>query len=166
MTVATVIVAGGTLGLWSATRRLVLNAERASEAQLRAYVMVFHAEIVNDFVHVKVKNFGHTPALSLRYRLDLKVSEWPLRSAFRDSNPASALLGSFAPEDELTIRAEIPLVSEDMGRTDKAFYAYGAVDYDDVFGKTRQTTFCYFSHTEGWNRSGELHICQLGNKTT
>jgi hypothetical protein len=72
ITVLALTLAGGTLGLWFATRRLVKGAEETAKHQLRAYVFVLNGRVdlrkwgnTDDFCCrfvVELKNFGQTPA--------------------------------------------------------------------------------------------------------
>ena len=70
--------------LWSATKSLVVGAERTAERQLRAYV--YFKETKVDFaarkVAYRIDNFGQTPAHKVRLLTIAKVVDW------RDGRPS------------------------------------------------------------------------------
>ena len=85
---ATLLIAIFTGLLWYTTHRLVKGAEDTAQKQLRAYLAVSEAKIVEipdnqptykeNYVFIKVKNFGQTPATAIKYWVNIEVYEFPL----------------------------------------------------------------------------------------
>jgi hypothetical protein len=132
--------------LWRAVRRLVKNAEVATERQLRAYLAIvpkgfggFRANTIGR-IDLVIKNLGQTPAQKIRHRFDWAVLPNPLpaRHAFarptRDTSNAFALL----PRDETQsqLNAQEPFTAqqiEAISRNEARVYCWGYTEYEDVF---------------------------------
>jgi hypothetical protein len=94
----TLTLAGGTIGLWFATRRLVRGAENTAERQLRAYIFVSDSSRVGgpspapEF-RIVVKNFGQTPARNGTYWVSSKIDKYNSTAGF--DRPKDAGTGRF-----------------------------------------------------------------------
>lgn len=71
--IATLILAGSTVGLWIATRKLWQSSDRTAQRQLRAYVHVRTVRMLeinsgfNPNIWIVIKNFGQTPAREMQW---------------------------------------------------------------------------------------------------
>jgi hypothetical protein len=166
-----------TLKLWKATKRLVENTNETAERQLRAYAMVLRVEIASETwpdgvaqsIKISVKNFGKTPATSVRYWLYI----CPKSAAFPGPLARPQLMhdmtaGVIAPGDTFTTRAKIPMLAEgdEISRSLYALYVYGAFSYKDAFNQERITNFRFMRSGEHWLSEGEMETCEAGNEIT
>lgn len=139
--------------LWLATARLVTNADKNSERQLRAYVGLSKAEITKvetgaPEVVVIFQNFGQTPAHDVQSWIHIWIAEYPLTDTvlpepsadFRKSSgviyPGAQFIHAISKEP--SVRPwEIPL----LGTQEGTIYVYGRIRYRDAFNESRTTNF-------------------------
>jgi hypothetical protein len=157
-----------TLVGWSQAR----IASRTAKQQLRAYIVVtgkgFHEQAGHDdrFIHkFEIRNTGATPAYKLQIESITRPQPHPIKNRDFDfvikptgNNPSVMMLGSGRTVEHDSY-AE-PLNQAEMIRikdqaSDQRLYTYGAVSYEDAFGRRRYTNFCYFLEWEllsgGWD---------------
>ena len=172
----TVILAFSTIFLWVATRDLVESAERTAKRQLRAYVGVDEVSIKvverdkKPFIYVRIKNYGQTPAYSLRYWADIIIAPtFPDQSAFKDRtwcgesvlDPGS-VFGIYSQKTD----ALLPDEADAIGRDTKRIYFMARIVYRDAFGKKRHTDIrqeCGGTQLIGM---GRMENSEKGNRQT
>jgi hypothetical protein len=151
----TIILSFSTIFLWVATRDLVRGAEKTAKQQLRAHIGT--ASSGNDIPSlnigqrqmgsISVTGYGQTPALKLRYWGDMIIREYPLATSLlaqpfgricRPINPQQTVVMRFVTAHQLTT-AE----AQDIRAGTQCFYLYGHIEYFDIFGERRETTFRY-----------------------
>jgi hypothetical protein len=146
----TVVLAIATYFLWHATRDLVQGAALTSERQLRAYVSVTNAAVINFGkpeslqADILYKNTGQTPAYKLTVWATIAVAKYPLGEF-----PAPAMtlgITSLGPSAEYHVRPRTKraLTPEEQSAVvdgTKAIYIYGEIGYLDAFDVKRVTRF-------------------------
>lgn len=157
----TTVLGAATIFLVTATKRLVVGAEKTAERQLRAYVSV-EPVMLRDFAAGRVplatffmKNVGQTPALRIRHFAMLDILPHPLPDDQGDlltPNPV-ARIPTRAVHPTLGIEGEARmnrlLTAQDVALvfagTEYQLYLFGIIAYEDVFGKElRRTKFCCY----------------------
>ncbi|WLA47618.1 hypothetical protein QIH80_39215 [Bradyrhizobium elkanii] len=132
--------------LWLATARLVTNADKTAERQLRAYVFVSDAFIRNlngpevPVVHIHLKNYGQTPAYKLTNVGAVAYGSFPRSEFSRDPNGDQRVIIVTIPPGAETASVVINLPFEitperkaalQAGET--AIWAFGRIEYQDAF---------------------------------
>lgn len=147
----------------------VKNQELFGRMQMRAYVSVLTDGIPQDENHIFearpiIRNTGHTPAHSVKWRIKADILPFPLPDDFAfplpDDAPGqgilnpqqtgfmSAFLDGF--ENQRVPEADVEAIKRCNGR---AFYTWGIVTYRDAFGVNRHTKFAYLMT---WNPTGAV----------
>jgi hypothetical protein len=135
-----------------AAKGAIVLSGKTAERQLRAYIGVTTNTRVPNLVVGKKQeagifftNYGQTPANKTRYWGDVQIREYPLnaplpsldfRSDILPINPNQKIPIAFETISQLTSEEEAKLRAG-TGR----FYLYGEIEYFDVFGEKRITTF-------------------------
>lgn len=144
-----------TVGLWWATATSIRHAREAVEIQLRAYVVVTHATITGlelgetPTARINLQNVGQTPAnrvISWVAMTSGPYPDAPLIDDPGDVERSPTVLGTGVTYD-LTVRLTDPLSSAELAELihgSRAVFVYGQIQYEDVFGKIRETTFRVF----------------------
>jgi hypothetical protein len=163
----------GTFLLFWATRTLVKGAEGTAKRQLRAYINIEGAIMMDwtspdPMVRVVFKNFGDTPAYDVTYKFEVKGDMIPLGAELTLSSSAiSAAAGVIGPSGPLTITqalAPITQIREFIAKGNRGIYAFGKIDYTDAFKASRWTKFCFLYDPNIINsRDGTMAICEYGN---
>jgi hypothetical protein len=144
----------GTLQFWILWRT-VRVMRRSSERQLRAYVSVEPGEMINLQVGAEIEiemiitNHGQTPAHKTVHYGSVVIMRNPLPPDFRigERDKAAASGGTIYPQGHIRAvsRRAAKLTSEEasaLASTDQIrLYVPGAIEYKDVFGKTRTSQF-------------------------
>lgn len=170
-----------TWGMWDVTRKAVSDGEQAvatamshvaesakaasamgalaqtssdtAERQLRAYVMVSEAAVIDltlgaePKVHIKIKNSGQTPAYDIQQWIMIAGGRYPLaqKPPERDQQiPLAAF--PLAPNGYLEIRHGLGRqltrdLYNGMANGSAAIYIVGQISYKDVFGIRRVTNY-------------------------
>jgi hypothetical protein len=150
-----------------ATLDVVKVMEQTAQRQLRAYVSVVLDQLVpqnrvTDYrfeIRMKVRNTGQTPAHAVNIRGRLGIFPYPLPDNVDLAIAAERFdqSGHFNPGQEGAFRARLDeQISDDeireiMTGDNRKLYIYGAVFYQDAFGKDHHTNFCQFGM---WTRGG------------
>jgi hypothetical protein len=170
-----------------ATRAAIQAAEAAKESvtitsdtakqQLRAYLNLSAAKISMEDdgrVHVKLtfKNGGQTPAYRVTIKTTLKATSFPFAGPF--DVPPPRIPGR--PISRATTGAGSDCISEmsfpnlfdipfrnNVNAGTVAFFAYGKVEYVDIFDSPHTTSFRYM-HTGKWGGSRGMDVCDDGNQ--
>lgn len=140
--------------LWDAGERQLSHSQKASQQQLRAYVLVqtgavrlnFNAQGSSFSVRVEIKNFGQTPAYSHStwigggiYPFDDLPFPGPTPL---EARKAKSILG---PGDTVSIDCAPTFISLDdlqKVRSEKrGIFIWGGANYTDIFGEPRRTIF-------------------------
>ncbi len=158
--------------LWWVTQQTLRHSERASERQLRAYVVI--RRICCDGIlsadtsmSGKIKNCGQTPAYQLRVRTRIAVSGYPLSAPLQSRLVSINGPTTLGPGQSITIGYALGHWASHLtdirdGRS--AIYFYGEITYVDAFGQDRVTKFRthynkhsledrYFRYSEEGNES-------------
>lgn len=151
---------------------------KSAEAQLRAYLVVDPGGI-NEFesgfarVPLNVTNVGQTPAFNLTIFSNFGLSRHPLSET--TESMAIPLIGgasdgSIGPSRNQWVFAKLrrEFVKEHLmaiNSRDMAIIHMGYVTYDDIFGKTRTTSFAYYHWGEELS-DNNAKTCRFGNSAT
>lgn len=141
----------------AATESVAAVKDRTAQ-QMRAYLTVLIGTAVcqdiGNTLRFEAKplllNTGHTPARKVGYRAKAAILPIPLPDDFAFPLPevviGAALLG---PQQNFILSAMVDGFCDSSEVEDikfnkgKALYMWGSVTYEDVFGESRQTKFCY-----------------------
>ena len=140
---------------------------RTTRQQLRAYLFVSRAEIVDldmgtPIVQVDIKNTGQTPAYNVTHNWRCGSYVYPLTEklplprqgepiAWAHLGPGAVMQVHRTAEQRLTNG-----VSAELSNRPLAFYVYGEIVYRDAFRKRRFTRYVFFH--EGLPRMGPGHL--------
>jgi hypothetical protein len=137
--------------LWLATVRLVTNADKTAERQLRAYIGIEDVKILyaneewQPNIRITYKNFGKTPAYNLENRCKTVFSIVG-EPSFDDLRKESGNISDIWPSQERTTTIMMARTIFDMFK--KAvenkgirFFVYGEIHYRDAFGAPRWTKY-------------------------
>ena len=138
--------------------------------QLRAYLGIIPlSDKQEDVGRVALKNFGLTPASNVRIFGESKPIGGPLLGEQLERLitvvDAQAKLSQVVfPSDSIPweFGADSLIDSQKIQwntMPSAAFYTYGRLDYEDVFGKQHQTRFCVFSN----HGQARVNHCPSGN---
>ena len=158
-----------------AAQRLAINAERASERELRAYITVDFARMDGVQIGKKpsavlgLKNSGRTPALKYCREAKIlimpKVFKFPLNlGSVSDEGMRDVGAGN---EFEVKCIAEKALSIRDMKKLVSKKYIlcfFVLIKYEDVLEKDRTTSFAAYANEPG--ESNTLGPCAIGNEST
>ena len=182
----TLILAMATIGLWLATRNLVVDAEDTAKRQLRAYLYIAAGDFLlasnpdgSSTLTIKpvLKIFGFTPITSIVPIWYVTLQQVPTSI----SMPYPTLISELAlsatrdianvvenpPQDMSLAVKNITLQKDDieaLKQKHKALVIFGSVSYEDVFGSARWTNFCWISD---WNDiiTNNFNLCPIYNNT-
>jgi hypothetical protein len=171
--------------LWDAGERQLSHLKESAEQQLGAYVGVSERQIIshdggNTFVaEISIKNSGQTPAYQVKHCIDADVRDRLSRVA--QTFPLSARLPQewvMAPGATWKLVKDIAIGGPSGAgfiAKQRDIFAWGRVDYVDVFDKPQHLLFRFRSSerlmrvyngtvmtTVGW----ELDPCEDGNTST
>jgi len=154
--------------LWRAVQKLVKDAERNAERQLRAYLAVipksiggFRPSAVGK-IEWSVKNLGQTPAQKIRHRYNLAVLPHPLPPRHKFAEPSREIANTVAllPKDETVLAFEgDPFTAqqvEAVSRNEARIHCWGHTEYDDIFGVTWRSRFSVSVGGEAFSRAVNL----------
>lgn len=152
MELLTLILAAGTIALALITRSQVLLSAKIGKTQLRGYVHVAAAKIdITDksvpVAHVTIKNFGNTPAYSVKHLAGMTIGDYPLTRELAE--PPAHLPGSsstIGPGShtrlEIVRTPPIPAALQShLGTLTGTVYVYGVITYKDVFRDPHTTKY-------------------------
>ncbi|AEH88035.1 hypothetical protein [Mesorhizobium opportunistum] len=168
--------AGAIIWTLAVSRESNSISRETAERQLRAYVLPANCTLElaadNDpTAHVRIQNFGQTPAFDVRSWIHIWVEAYPKRVEFPnapDDLPKGQ--GVRGPGFHATFRhrRELPIHAWEMERIrtkTAAIYVYGVVEYRDCFGKKRRTKFLKFFYGEyDSTKTDNMHDYMEGNE--
>jgi hypothetical protein len=160
------LLAVATVGLWIATRDLVSGAEKTAKRQLRPYLI---AKVGGMYLQEpgtgrrftwapEIWNTGQTPAYKVRSIVRVNMLPYPLPENVglapdpTDEYKGQTTLGKgetvsiHAPAPRIFTAAEVEAV---RSRAGVALYAWGTAYYEDTFGDTHYTNFCFCAAWDG-----------------
>jgi len=158
------------------------SAELATERGQRAWLSVERVElgdlIPGDkppvFTMAFFKNTGPTPALNVRPVMRVVVTDKPLDWALiGEGTVSNGVIGAGAVASSgLQAPTLTPMDMANLLAGTSRVYLYGVVKYEDVFGKRRETRFCFMNdkiHPEHGplvdeKRSWAALSCEAGNE--
>ena len=160
-----------------AAARQVEVAQDTAKRQLRAYVSVPSIDFFPDGsdkigVNVTMRNDGETPASDLTGNLYVMICtggprEIELRGQDITSAPSRVVLGR-GGEQGLSHSTTVPegTTSQEVISSEYTFYAFGSIQYADIFGDSHETRYCSFSSAQ--SRSSKQVVCTapFGNSAT
>lgn len=152
-----------------ATERSLEIAQQNLIYGQRAYVTITNAEVEHTETGIifclKMENSGNTPAKNVRWLLWAQTRKRP--PAPVDTRLDSWWpIGLIGPRSHITSRVPIKETTEKLEEGETR-YCWGLIRYEDVFGVTQDTAFC-FNQVEGptgmpWGACGP---CENGNSAT
>jgi hypothetical protein len=153
------------IALWIYTRRAANAAKRSADSlpiTERAYLFVysivwpkgesgFTLSEYNKHTPIKliITNVGRTPAIlcNVSAKVSIKESEYPTKEAIRGKLEIAFPSGVIIKSDE---REEIfcgevlgPSIMTESKFSQSTILCYGYIIYEDIFGKSHETGFCY-----------------------
>jgi hypothetical protein len=191
----TIVLAFSTIFLWGATRDLVDGAEKAERRQLRAYVGVEKLEfecpdlngkcsevepadltipglIHKNFLVVKVRNFGQTPARDVTVYAYSVFADFPARLpddyflkndtdqiSMAEVRPTLARFLLHKDQSEISkhILQDLSLLKQALQKPPKKqTYVFGRIYYRDIYDRSWRTKFCY--SWEPWHPLGARFV--------
>lgn len=152
------------------------HAKEASQKELRAYVGIDRAYVVNkhagdDYTFVvKIKNFGATPATSVHITYDarplLQQDDWSVMT--RTKNLGTIMPGGYIDVAVFYRSESFAIVTEILKKGDaRGFYAFGKIRYLDSFMATQTTDYRYILHVTDLGELTDIFdVCNEGNDCT
>lgn len=144
-------------GLWLATRRLVADARKSSERELRAYIAVAPMGIAqligrtDSIGQVQLRNVGKLPAHRVFLSVHMAVTDDRDRTEF-PVPPDDPMERAVQPGADMRQGSEDYIaVSKIIGGGGNVF-VWGVVWYDDGYGERRFTRFCHRYSVSSHNR--------------
>lgn len=154
--------------LWRTTRKLVSDAQRNAERQLRAYLAVvpntiagFRPNVVGK-IEWTVKNLGQTPAQNIRHRYNFAVLPNPLPSRHKLAEPTREIANTSAllPSDETVLYFDGDAFTvqqiEAVSRNEARIHCWGHTEYEDIFRVTWRSRFAVSVGGEAFSRAVNL----------
>lgn len=153
LSIATIGLFGATFYLWRATTDLVRGADETARRQLRAYIGVESADLTGFRINqpisgnLNIKNFGSTPGLHCSTRMEVAVipfAEYENVYIVTDGmkEVTTTIWPSGIKVSRIDMRSTLtPMMMRDLSGGNKIICAIGRIDYIDVFGTKRWTTF-------------------------
>ena len=137
-----------TAWLWSATKKLVIGAERTAKHELRAYMGVERIRIHQDSTNtnipgdwsIKIRNFGKTMAKDTEVWIAGAIGDGTGNSSSGDRRSKTVVM----PNEAMGFREAIektPKDSEGFRQGSASIYVHGKITYKDVFGENHWTAF-------------------------
>jgi hypothetical protein len=158
LALVTAVLAAATIGLmvftfklWKATNKLVEGSDNTARKELRAYMGVDRIVIYDDFlssnsghVELRIKNFGNTMAKSTQ--IWIEASEPVAEPNFNERGEKKAKT-VVMPKEALGFKASINRTTDcSMSKVlAGAIRIWGRIEYADVFGQERWTTFRFIN---------------------
>ncbi|MCX5847744.1 MAG: hypothetical protein NTW12_15545 [Deltaproteobacteria bacterium] len=153
------------VGLWLYTRKSANSAKKAADALPtieRAYLFIdsiewpkgelgFTLSGYNNLNLIKgmIKNVGRTPAIlcNVSAKVSIKKSEYPTREVVRGKSeivfPKGVIITSDGTENFSCGEVIGPSIMTESDFIQATILCYGYVIYEDIFGKSHETGFCY-----------------------
>jgi hypothetical protein len=171
LSVFTAVLAIATIRVWFVTKALVDGAKDTAERQLRAYIGITGAPILEGadewIIAVDYWNHGQTPAHDVRGSISVQVLAIDPYPVFP---PAEEWPGSWVmvPNAHATPDRSVALLEHegDIVSGRKAIFAWGHISYRDVFNWQIKVTFRYRLRPKIDGSGWQLHPEQDGNETT
>jgi len=153
------------VGLWLYTRKAANSAKKAADALPtieRAYLFIDSIEwpkgelgfTLNEYNNLNlikgmIKNVGRTPAIlcNISAKVSIKESEYPTREVVRGKSeivfPKGVIITSDGTENFSCGEIIGPSIMTESDFIQATILCYGYVIYEDIFGKSHETGFCY-----------------------
>jgi hypothetical protein len=144
-----------------ATVRLVLNADKTAERQLRAYIDTKSAKVENfeigeePEISIHLRNVGQTPAKNVRNRMDTQIAPFydPLGPfELKEVNPEEGSRSTIGKDGDITIFATMEPLTKNFYDAvrygESALFVVGLIRYDDIFDNPHHYRFRMFYHGE------------------
>ncbi|MCE7886240.1 MAG: hypothetical protein DYH13_01880 [Alphaproteobacteria bacterium PRO2] len=175
LAIATILLAVFTAKLWSSTKQLVEGADKTAQRQLRAYVCVSGANILPTqtpdvfYIRIQIKNVGMTPAYKFVGHLNAEICNFPGVPNLNLPIPPLESKSTVGADQTMDINLFYRISAADwqaiQART-KAIYAYGRLDYEDIFGNQWYTNYRAARGRTDNLPEGLLAACEEGNEAT
>jgi hypothetical protein len=181
------VLALSTICLWIVTALTLRHSRETAERQLRAYVFVSSAAVMNVVegdgipeAQVVIKNFGQTPAYGFVNITGFAANIYPPPKSLRLTVPddefskpiARSILGPTQAETSTTDWQEKrrPLTQDEktaFTQGKAVIYVYGEIRYVDTFGRPQWTKYRYMmGGPVGIRAGGRLAPCEEGNEAS
>ncbi len=165
-----------TLLLWWVTLRLVVNTQKASRRQFRAYVFACLAEGEKLFLDENeclsapliIKNYGQTPAYNLKCSNFIGTFPLPLSETLDPPNFINGSVGTLPPNQIFRVYPTLPSKLSDTDLKAIAngvggVFIWGYLEYFDIFKVKHNVSFRLLSTKTDFGRS-EFIYCDEGNE--
>lgn len=153
----TAILGFATFFLWLSIRRLVKNARKNAESQLRAYISVKPKLVLNWGhktnklgVSFDIENHGQTIGFEICHSFSMAILDAPLPEAFAFAKPNRKLEqnNSLFPRVTVPVRLffDSLLTADEIAeieKGDKRFHIWGVMSYRDAFQHMHTTRFSF-----------------------
>lgn len=161
-----------------AAERSVSVAQDTAQMQLRAYLnydqaTLFDFETDCPFLQISIKNYGHTPAYEVRFRIGIGLVMAPTHRPAPPPLKEWQDFGVVAPQAPVVmqrtlINPSIPVSAKQSVKTGGAgVFVSGEIVYRDAFDNRRRTTFlCLYGGWAEIRPDGHLATCEEGNEAT
>lgn len=167
----TLVLAVSTVGLWVATIGLYISGEKTAQRELRAYVFIGHANLVDfddiPIIQIMFKNSGQTPAYNLRAWNAVRLAEFPLTQELTHPGEVEISRTALGPGMDLHITtptARLTDIRRNAIRSGRAaLYAFGRADYVDAFGRDRYLKWRLYYGGDAQRPDGSLAVHIEGN---
>jgi len=178
--------AGGIIGLGSLISVLAalgmafwsnLIARTTARHQLRAYIGITDIAFMpvppgatEKFIRIMYRNGGETPAYGVRSHLRYAV----IVNGDKNYTPPKIPEGGFGPYSRGTLlkgaednnRIGVPLSAiPRIKKGDAVIFAYGWIEYTDIFNVKRKTEFRFIHSRDGIIEGNDFLICPEGNNS-
>lgn len=172
LVIATSILAAFTWKLWNATFGIAEDAKNAAQMAQRIERAQIFMEVVGSYSDetqqisctVVIKNHGKTPAIITNYRWTMKeLTIMPTAIDAElivagDKMPPGVVIGGLQERRE----GVWSMPTNEGSRASQVVFCWGRVQYTDILGKERWTSFCwqFFIHNMRWGVSGNHALNQ------
>jgi hypothetical protein len=161
------------ISTWRASADQIAQLRTSSERRLRAHVYLENAYFKSDSpdwgIRYKLKNFGQTPAHSVRVAHVAKVVDWAEASREILTPGIPLPMGSMAPSGDFfenNAHLEGAATADEIRSGVKAIYLVGTIKYVDVFQEARSTRFRYYIGGDMGCEGEEMFADDNGNEAT
>ncbi|HEV2863055.1 MAG TPA: hypothetical protein VGX48_18715 [Pyrinomonadaceae bacterium] len=139
---------------WQAVMESLKDAKETREIENRAWVIVTGAQMAKEMkvgempiVNFIMANKGNTPARNARITSEVQIRDSPVPDGASVTVRGSMSAATIAPDAEVATFAPSNVVLDEstfaaVSKGQKHLYAWGVLQYEDIFGKAHVTSYC------------------------
>ena len=139
---------------WQAVMESLKDAKETREIENRAWVIVTGANMAREMkvgeppiVSFVMANKGNTPARNVRVTSEVQIRDSPVPDGASVTVRGSMSAATIAPDAEVATFAPSNVVLDEstfaaVSKGQKHLYAWGVLQYEDIFGKAHVTSYC------------------------